>query len=158
MLISEPVAAATHFASERLSLGQHVAVYDLGGGTFDTAVLQRTEDSFALAGPPGGIEQLGGEDFDYRLYQHLGGELPPDQWQALQAPTERVWTQANRELLRNARRTKEALSRNPDYEFLVGYPINRTLTVTAQSFQELIADSIADTVPRTRRHDPQCRA
>lgn len=151
VLIPEPVAAATHFASERLTVGQHVAVYDLGGGTFDTAVLQRTEDSFALAGPPGGIEQLGGEDFDFRLYQRLGSELADDQWKALQAPTDRVWTQANRELLRNARRTKEALSRNPDYEFLLGYPIDRTLVVTAEGFQELIADSITETVQELAR-------
>ena len=43
--IPEPVAAAAHFASERLSVGEHVAVYDLGGGTFDTAVLERTDEA-----------------------------------------------------------------------------------------------------------------
>ncbi len=151
VLIPEPVAAATHFASERLAAGQHVAVYDLGGGTFDTAVLQRTGDSFALAGPPGGIEQLGGEDFDFRLYQYLCSELDDEQRQALQAPTERVWTQANRELMRNARRTKEALSRNPDYEFLLGYPINQTVVVSAERFQQLISDSITETVQELAR-------
>src|SRR2546423_1847322 len=36
--VPEPVAAAVHFASERLSIGEHVAVYDLRGGTFDTCV------------------------------------------------------------------------------------------------------------------------
>ena len=38
--IPEPVAAAVHFASEKLEVGEHVAVYDLGGGTFDAAAIR----------------------------------------------------------------------------------------------------------------------
>ena len=46
-LVTEPVAAAMHYAStERVEPGAVVAVYDLGGGTFDAAVLQKTETGF----------------------------------------------------------------------------------------------------------------
>ncbi len=84
-LLSEPEAAAIHYAStERVEPGQAVAVYDLGGGTFDVAILRATGDSFAILGAPEGIERLGGIDFDAAVLGHvartLGGldELDPD--------------------------------------------------------------------------------
>ena len=87
VFVPEPVAAAVHFASERLSEGEHVAVYDLGGGTLDTAVLKRRGDSFEVVGRTGGDEELGGEDFDDLLYRHLGDQLPGEVWQRLRKPT-----------------------------------------------------------------------
>ena len=69
--LAEPIAAGIAIRRRQYRPGDHVAVYDLGGGTFDTAVLRRTEDGFALVGPPGGDERLGGEDFDHRLADHL---------------------------------------------------------------------------------------
>ena len=51
-LVPEPVAAA-HYVDDPLEVGQHVAVYDLGGGTFDTCVVRRTETSFKVVGLPG---------------------------------------------------------------------------------------------------------
>ena len=146
VFVPEPVAAATHFASERLSAGQHVAVYDLGGGTFDTAVLRRTEDSFELVGAPGGDENLGGEDFDDRLYRYLGRQLARDKWQALRESTDRPWTQANRELLRNAHKTKEFLSRSAQYEFYMPPPIDQELLASAEGFRELIIGDVEATV------------
>ncbi len=84
-LLSEPEAAAIHYAgTERVEPGQAVAVYDLGGGTFDAAVLRATGDSFAILGAPEGIERLGGIDFDAAVLGHvartLGGldDLDPD--------------------------------------------------------------------------------
>jgi molecular chaperone DnaK (HSP70) len=58
-LVEEPVAAAIHYASEHVELGAHVGVYDLGGGTFDTALLQRTDRGFEVVGVPGGDENIG---------------------------------------------------------------------------------------------------
>ena len=64
-MVSEPDAAAVHFASgERMKAGDVIAVYDLGGGTFDAAVLRRTATGFEQIGEPKGIERLGGVDFD----------------------------------------------------------------------------------------------
>ncbi len=71
-LLSEPEAAAIHYAgTERVEPGQAVAVYDLGGGTFDSAVLRATGDSFAILGAPEGIERLGGIDFDAAVMGHV---------------------------------------------------------------------------------------
>ncbi|HAP78299.1 MAG TPA: hypothetical protein DCR14_19725, partial [Acidimicrobiaceae bacterium] len=60
-LVPEPVAAAVQYAStERVEVGDVVAVYDLGGGTFDAAVLRKTATGFETIGRPEGIERLGG--------------------------------------------------------------------------------------------------
>jgi molecular chaperone DnaK len=77
---TEPEAAAVNYAQEqRLGVGAIVAVYDLGGGTFDAAVLRRTATGFDILGQPEGIERLGGIDFDAAVFAHvrnaLGGKL-----------------------------------------------------------------------------------
>ena len=69
---TEPEAAAAHFASTtRVAPGGIVAVYDLGGGTFDAAVLRKTDDGFEILGVPEGIEHLGGADFDDAVFDHV---------------------------------------------------------------------------------------
>ncbi|HEY8547726.1 MAG TPA: Hsp70 family protein [Acidimicrobiales bacterium] len=79
-LLPEPVAAAQWYAqTERLAPGSIVAVYDLGGGTFDAAVLQRTPDGgFAPLGRPEGIERLGGIDVDEAVLGHVLRTLGED--------------------------------------------------------------------------------
>jgi molecular chaperone DnaK (HSP70) len=82
-LRTEPEAAAIEYAAgERMADGDVIAVYDLGGGTFDAAVLRRTPGGFALLGTPEGVEQLGGMDFDEAVFDHVVGrlsaELPSD--------------------------------------------------------------------------------
>ncbi|HEV7651943.1 MAG TPA: Hsp70 family protein [Actinophytocola sp.] len=73
---TEPEAAAVNYAQEqRLGVGAVVAVYDLGGGTFDAAVLRRTATGFAILGEPEGIERLGGIDFDAAVFNHVRTSL-----------------------------------------------------------------------------------
>ncbi|MFC4072051.1 Hsp70 family protein [Actinoplanes subglobosus] len=75
-LVTEPQAAAVFYArQQRLDPGAAVAVYDLGGGTFDAAVLRKTVDGFELIGKPEGIERLGGIDFDAAVFAHVAGAL-----------------------------------------------------------------------------------
>jgi molecular chaperone DnaK len=75
-LTTEPQAAAVFYAQQqRLEPGEAVAVYDLGGGTFDAAVLRKTPDGFELIGKPEGIERLGGIDFDAAIYAHVARSL-----------------------------------------------------------------------------------
>jgi YVTN family beta-propeller protein len=79
-LITEPEAAAAHYAtSRRLDDGQTVAVYDLGGGTFDATVLRKRPGGVEILGTPEGIERLGGVDFDEAILSHVnvaaGGAL-----------------------------------------------------------------------------------
>jgi hypothetical protein len=70
-LIPEPVAAATFYASQRsLAQGTVIAVYDLGGGTFDATLVRSGSRDFEIVGQPDGIERLGGMDFDHAVLRH----------------------------------------------------------------------------------------
>src|SRR5690606_9274125 len=70
--VTEPEAAAVAYAREhRVETDALVAVYDLGGGTFDAAVLRRRPDGFDILGRPEGIEQLGGIDVDAAVFHHV---------------------------------------------------------------------------------------
>jgi hypothetical protein len=144
--VSEPVAAAVHFASARLHPGDRVAVYDLGGGTFDTAVLERTADGFEVIAN-GGKERLGGEDFDYRLYEYLGEQLPPETWAMLTSnEVPRPWKRANADFRRAVRDAKEKLSKSPDASIYIALPADASLRVTRAELESLIRNDIDTTV------------
>jgi actin-like ATPase involved in cell morphogenesis len=71
-VVTEPEAAAVYYAtSQRPAPGSVVAVYDLGGGTFDVAVLCRTDTGWEVLGQPRGIERLGGVDVDEAVFSHV---------------------------------------------------------------------------------------
>ncbi|RTL68714.1 MAG: cell surface protein [Pseudonocardiaceae bacterium] len=78
--VTEPEAAAAHYAASRhLADGEVIAVYDLGGGTFDATVLRKHPGGIEILGSPEGIERLGGVDFDEAILSHVnyssGGSL-----------------------------------------------------------------------------------
>lgn len=108
VFVPEPVAAATYYArlaasdderTARLTPGapagdevddeEYFAVYDLGGGTFDATVLSRSSSGFEVLAT-GGIDPLGGFEFDNRLFNYLGQthyrKVDPKLWQALAHP------------------------------------------------------------------------
>ena len=73
-MVTEPEAAAAHYAATRqLGDGDTVAVYDLGGGTFDATVLRKRAGTAGIdiLGTPEGIERLGGVDFDDAIFAHV---------------------------------------------------------------------------------------
>ncbi|MGX6606119.1 Hsp70 family protein [Micromonosporaceae bacterium Da 78-11] len=76
--LTEPEGAAAYYGASRiLGEGDTLAVYDLGGGTFDATVLRKRHGVVEVVGDPEGIERLGGIDFDEAIiqwinYQHGG--------------------------------------------------------------------------------------
>jgi YVTN family beta-propeller protein len=71
-MVTEPEAAAAHYAASRLLTdGQTIAVYDLGGGTFDATVLRARPGGVEILGTPEGIERLGGVDFDESILSYV---------------------------------------------------------------------------------------
>jgi len=144
-LLSEPEAAALFFADRGLKGGEFVAVYDLGGGTFDCVVLQRTGGGFAPAGPPGGRDGLGGEVFDQRVFEHLGHMLDRDDpgvWERLTTSEERPWRYARADFRADVRRAKELLSRYPASSVYVRHPVDRELRLRRTEFEELISEDV----------------
>ncbi len=68
-IINEPTAAALAYGMDQEG-DQCIAIYDLGGGTFDISILELSEDLFEVLSTSGDT-YLGGEDFDFRLIEHL---------------------------------------------------------------------------------------
>ncbi len=76
-IINEPTAAALAYGLERKGVGT-VAVYDLGGGTFDISILEIGDGVFEVRATNGDTF-LGGEDFDQRVIDYLAGEFKKEQ-------------------------------------------------------------------------------
>lgn len=150
IICTEPSAAAVHFAAtERVETGDTLAVYDLGGGTFDAAVLRKDgEADFALLGSPEGIEHLGGLDFDAAVLQHLWvtlGDIDAD------PDDEAVITSLSR-LRRDCTEAKEALS----VDTAVTIPVDlggehRSVRLGRDEFEELIRPALEETVAALER-------
>ena len=76
-IINEPTAAALAYGLDKKSSGT-IAVYDLGGGTFDVSVLEIGDGVFEVKSTNGDTF-LGGEDFDMRLVEYLADEFKKEQ-------------------------------------------------------------------------------
>jgi YVTN family beta-propeller protein len=143
---TEPEAAAAHYASTRpLGEGDVLAVYDLGGGTFDATVLRRTASGFEILGTPEGIERLGGTDFDDAIFAHVnylaGGALG-----ALDLSDPRTVV-ALAQLRQDCTLAKEALSVDAEATIPVFLP-NRhfEVTLTRSELEGMIRAPIESTI------------
>jgi molecular chaperone DnaK len=76
-IINEPTAAALAYGFDKKK-GQQIAVYDLGGGTFDVSILDVAEDTVEVKSTNGDTH-LGGEDFDQRIINWIIEEFKKDQ-------------------------------------------------------------------------------
>jgi len=150
-LMTEPEAAAAFYAStERLSPGDIVAVYDLGGGTFDAAVLRRTETGWQFPAPAEGIERLGGIDFDEAVVNHVdtatGGAVRDLD------PTDPESMAALLQLRRECVEAKEALSSDVETTIRVALPgLHRDVRLTRSEFEDMIEPPVRLSVD-TLRH------
>ncbi|MEL0013525.1 MAG: molecular chaperone DnaK, partial [Alphaproteobacteria bacterium] len=77
-IINEPTAAALAYGLDKQSDGKKIAVYDLGGGTFDVSILEIGDGVFEVRSTNGDTF-LGGEDFDLRLVDYFATEFKKEQ-------------------------------------------------------------------------------
>jgi molecular chaperone DnaK len=73
-IINEPTAAALAYGLDKKDKNQTIAVYDLGGGTFDISILELGDGVFEVKSTSGDTH-LGGDDFDSRIIKHLVSEF-----------------------------------------------------------------------------------
>jgi molecular chaperone DnaK len=73
-IVNEPTAAALAYGLDKLGDSSRVAVYDLGGGTFDLSILKLSEGMFQVLSTNGDT-RLGGDDIDAAVAQYLAGEM-----------------------------------------------------------------------------------
>ena len=135
-LLNEPTAAAIAYG---LDSGQEgiIAVYDLGGGTFDISILRLSRGVFEVLAT-GGDTALGGDDFDLLLAN----------WIAEQAGVQPQNANEQRELLTLATQTKIALSQAVETEVKFA---NWTGTVSRSQFNELIQPLVKRSLMTCRR-------
>ena len=150
VLVPEPVAAAAHFASfpgQSLAPGKALAVYDLGAGTFDIAVVGATQHGFTVLAEDG-LPDLGGLDVDQALLEHVGRQVShrdPGRWQRLLRPETTGDRRAQRALREDVKAAKEALSRHPQTEVPMPEPFDDVL-VTRAELEALIRPSLLRSV------------
>ena len=147
-LITEPEAAAIAYAQKAtIEPGRTVAVYDLGGGTFDAALVRRTPaGGFELVGAADGIDRLGGIDFDQTLMELVieGAGLSMDDLDQAD-PDELV------ALRTRCRDAKEALSVDQSVGVRVGFGASRSVTVRRDEFAAAIKSRVLETVESMQR-------
>ncbi|WP_410636152.1 Hsp70 family protein [Amycolatopsis sp. cmx-4-83] len=150
LLVPEPVAAAAHFASfpgKSLAPGQALAVYDLGAGTFDVAVVGATQNGFTVLAEDG-LPDLGGLDVDQALMVHVGREVShsdPQRWQRLLRPESTGDRRTRRALQEDVKAAKEALSRHPQTEVPMPEPFKDVL-VTRGELEGLVRPAMLRSV------------
>lgn len=149
--LTEPEAAAVSYATqERVEPGEIVAVYDLGGGTFDAAVLRRTENGFEIIGRPEGIERMGGIDFDAAVFAHVNRSLD-GKLQELDPEDPMVMSGVAR-LRDECVDAKIALSSDTDATIPVLLPnLTTEVRITRNEFEALIRPSLADSIAAMHR-------
>lgn len=149
-LVPEPVAAAAHFASfpgRTLGPGQALAVYDLGAGTFDVAVVGATQNGFTVLAEDG-LPDLGGLDVDQALMVHVGREVShsdPQRWQRVLRPESTADRRTRRALQEDVKAAKEALSRHPQTEVAMPEPFTDVL-VTRGELEALVRPALLRSV------------
>ncbi|HYQ68394.1 Hsp70 family protein [Actinophytocola sp.] len=150
VLVPEPVAAAAHFASfpgQQLGPGQALAVYDLGAGTFDVAIVAATQNGYTVLAEAG-LSDLGGLDVDQALLEHVGRQVSirdPSRWQRILRPESTADRRARRAMAEDVKAAKEALSRHPQTEVPLPEPFEDVL-VTRVELEALIRPSMLRSV------------
>ncbi|RKG64166.1 molecular chaperone DnaK [Corallococcus sp. CA054B] len=145
-IINEPTAAALAYGLDKVkdATTERVAVYDLGGGTFDISILELTAGVFEVKSTNGDTF-LGGEDFDQRLIDYLAKRFA-EQNNGLDLRKDRMALQRLKEA---AERAKHELSSAPETEVNLPFitadasgPKHLTETVDRSTFEALVADLI----------------
>jgi len=146
-IINEPTAASLAYGLNKMGV-RTVAVYDLGGGTFDISILQVGDGVFEVRSTSGDTF-LGGEDFDHKLVGWLLQELLTET--RLDVSRDRMALQRIREAVEKAKcELSFADSAEIQLPFLAmdgNNPVHLTRTLTRPFFEDLIAELIQRTRP-----------
>jgi len=145
-IINEPTAAALAYGLEK-NEGKKIAVYDLGGGTFDISILEIGDGVFEVKSTNGDTF-LGGEDFDLRLVEYLADEFKKEQGVDL-----RKDKLALQRLKEEAEKAKKELSSTTQYEVNLPFismnasgPLHLNIKLSRAKLEALVEDLIAKTV------------
>jgi molecular chaperone DnaK len=145
-IINEPTAAALAYGLDKGG-NRTIAVYDLGGGTFDVSILEIGDGVFEVRSTNGDTF-LGGEDFDMRIVDYLADEFKKDK--GIDLRNDKLALQRLRE---EAEKAKKELSTAASYEVNLPFitmdasgPLHLNLKLTRAKLEALVDDLIARTI------------
>lgn len=145
-IINEPTAAALAYGFEKKK-GEQIAVYDLGGGTFDISILDVSEDTVEVKSTNGDT-YLGGEDFDQLIIKWIIGEFKKDQ--GIDLSKDPLALQRIKEA---AEKAKIELSSTPETEINQPFittgddgPKHLVMKMTRAKLEELVGDLVEKTI------------
>jgi molecular chaperone DnaK len=145
-IINEPTAAALAYGLDKKD-GKTIAVYDLGGGTFDISVLEIGDGVFEVKSTNGDTF-LGGEDFDLRLVEYLASEFKKEQ--GIDLKNDKLALQRLKEA---AEKAKIELSAAQQTEINLPFitadasgPKHLTMKLTRAKFEQLVDDLVQRTI------------
>ena len=146
-IINEPTASALAYGLDKKH-DEKIAVYDLGGGTFDISILELGDGVFEVKATNGDTH-LGGDDFDQRVIEWLLAEFKKDQGIDLSKDP-----QALQRLKEAAEKAKIELSSTASTEINLPYvtadasgPKHLVMTLTRAKLEDLVGDLIEKTTP-----------
>jgi molecular chaperone DnaK len=150
-IINEPTAAALAYGLDKTKSGT-IAVYDLGGGTFDISILEIGDGVFEVKSTNGDTF-LGGEDFDMRLVSYLADEFQKEQ--GINLRNDKLALQRLKEA---AEKAKIELSSTTQTEINLPFitadqtgPKHLTMKLTRAKFEALVDDLIQKTIEPCRK-------
>ncbi|MFH1677412.1 MAG: molecular chaperone DnaK, partial [Patescibacteria group bacterium] len=145
-IVNEPTAAALAYGFDKKK-GQQIAVYDLGGGTFDVSILDVSEDTVEVKATNGNTH-LGGEDFDHKIINWIINEFKKDQGIDLSKDT-----LALQRIKEAAEKAKIELSTTTETEINQPFittdengPKHLVMKLTRAKLEELVSDFIEQTI------------
>jgi molecular chaperone DnaK len=150
-IINEPTAAALAYGLDKTKQGT-IAVYDLGGGTFDVSILEIGDGVFEVKSTNGDTF-LGGEDFDMRLVSYLADEFQKEQ--GINLRNDKLALQRLKEA---AEKAKIELSSTTQTEINLPFitadatgPKHLTMKLTRAKFEALVDDLVQKTIEPCRK-------
>jgi molecular chaperone DnaK len=151
-IINEPTAAALAYGLDKKSKDMKVAIYDLGGGTFDISILELGEGVFEVKSTNGDTH-LGGDNFDQRLVDHIAEEFKKQEGMDL-----RKDPMALQRLREAAEKAKMELSQLMQTEVNLPFvtatadgPKHLNMIITRAKFEQLVDDLVRRTIGPVER-------
>src|SRR5882672_8833237 len=145
-IINEPTAAALAYGMDKKHVGT-IAVYDLGGGTFDISILEIGDGVFEVKSTNGDTF-LGGEDFDQRLVNYLADEFKKES--GIDLRTDRLALQRLKEAAEKAKiELSSAMQTEVNLPFITADasgPKHLTMKITRAKLEALVDDLIQKTI------------
>lgn len=145
-IINEPTAAALSYGFDKKSEGI-IAVYDLGGGTFDISILE-VGDNVIEVKSTNGDTHLGGDDFDKKIIEYINGEFKKDS--GVDLSNDKMAIQRLRE---SAEKAKIELSSTLETEINLPFitadasgPKHLVMKITCSKFEQLVEDLVKQTL------------